>query len=367
MAFVVKDRVRVSTATTGTGTVTLGAAVQNAAKGYYRTFAAAGVANGDTVPYLIEDAANWEIGIGTYVSTGTQLQRTTVLSNSAGTTSAISLSGAAEVALVMTEAAWARKAEAGEVREKLTSDRTYYVRTDGSDSNTGLANTVGGAFLTLTRAAAIVQTLDFAGFSVTIQVADGTYTAGFALLAPTLGGLVTLLGNVSTPGNCVISTTGGPAVLASGGAAFFVGGFRLQTSGSGDCLRAEPFSLITQAGPLAFGACAGNSHVSAAGGTIVNSAYSNAIVGACARHQLAADTGSILTNNGGTITHTLSGTPAFSVAFAQATRRGGISGNAGWSGSATGPRYSADSLGLIQTYGSGASYFPGNAVGTTAT
>jgi len=104
MAFVVKDRVRVSTASTGTGAITLGAALQNAAKGYYRTFAAAGVANGDTVPYLIEDGANWETGIGTYASSGTVLTRTTVINNSAGTTSPINLSGSAEVAIVLTEA-----------------------------------------------------------------------------------------------------------------------------------------------------------------------------------------------------------------------------------------------------------------------
>ncbi|WP_156911726.1 hypothetical protein [Kaistia adipata] len=91
------------TATTGTGTIALGAAVTDVIRGYYQTFGAAGVANGDVVPYLIEDGASWEIGIGTYVASGTQLQRTTVLSNSAGATSAISLSGAAEVAIALIE------------------------------------------------------------------------------------------------------------------------------------------------------------------------------------------------------------------------------------------------------------------------
>lgn len=103
MAFVMKDRVRMTTATTGTGAITLGSAVANAAKGYFQTFAAAGVANADTVPYLIEDGANWETGIGTYASSGTVLTRTTVINNSAGTTSPISLSGSAEVAIVVTE------------------------------------------------------------------------------------------------------------------------------------------------------------------------------------------------------------------------------------------------------------------------
>ncbi|MCX5518432.1 hypothetical protein OSH10_08290 [Kaistia defluvii] len=112
MAFVLKDRVRVNSATTGTGAIALGAAVANAAKGYYRTFAAAGVANGDTVPYLIEDGANWETGIGTYASAGTVLARTAVINNSAGTTAPINLSGSAEVAIVLTEACIATLAEA---------------------------------------------------------------------------------------------------------------------------------------------------------------------------------------------------------------------------------------------------------------
>jgi hypothetical protein len=109
MAFVVKDRVREVTSSTGTGAIALGGAVQSAAKGYFRAFgpSGAGIANGDTLPYVIEEGANWEIGIGTYVSSGNQLQRTTVLSNSAGNTSAISLSGGAEVALVPTERAMA--------------------------------------------------------------------------------------------------------------------------------------------------------------------------------------------------------------------------------------------------------------------
>jgi hypothetical protein len=103
MAFVLKDRVRMTTATTGTGAISLGTAVVNAAQGYFRTFAVAGVANGDTVPYLIEDGVNWETGVGTYASSGTVLTRTTVINNSAGTTSPISLSGSAEVAIVVTE------------------------------------------------------------------------------------------------------------------------------------------------------------------------------------------------------------------------------------------------------------------------
>lgn len=82
---------RMTTATTGTGTITLGSAVSS-----YVTFANAGVQNGDTVTYAIADGTNREIGRGVYTSSGTTLTRAQILESTNGG-SAISLSGSAEV------------------------------------------------------------------------------------------------------------------------------------------------------------------------------------------------------------------------------------------------------------------------------
>ena len=90
MALVVYDRVQETTATTGTGTITLGGAVAG-----YQSFAVVG--NGNTTFYCIVNGSAWEVGIGTYTSAGTTLARTTVLSNSNGNTSPITLSGASNV------------------------------------------------------------------------------------------------------------------------------------------------------------------------------------------------------------------------------------------------------------------------------
>jgi hypothetical protein len=77
MALVLADRVQETTTTTGTGSVTLGGAVLG-----YQSFAIVG--NGNTTFYTIADqgGANWEVGIGTYSTTGPTLARTTVLASS---------------------------------------------------------------------------------------------------------------------------------------------------------------------------------------------------------------------------------------------------------------------------------------------
>lgn len=77
MAFVVKDRVKVTSTTTGTGSFTLGAASLG-----FQDFTAIG--NGNTTYYTIQDAAtgDWEVGLGTYSSAGPTLARTTVFESS---------------------------------------------------------------------------------------------------------------------------------------------------------------------------------------------------------------------------------------------------------------------------------------------
>jgi hypothetical protein len=77
MALVVADRVWETTSTSGTGTLTLSGAVSG-----YQTFAVIG--NGNTTYYTITNGTDWEVGIGTYTSSGTTLSRDTVLSSSSG-------------------------------------------------------------------------------------------------------------------------------------------------------------------------------------------------------------------------------------------------------------------------------------------
>ena len=77
MALILADRVKETTTTTGTGTVTLAGAVSG-----FQSFSVVG--NGNTTFYTITDgtANTWEVGIGTYTSSGTTLSRDTVLASS---------------------------------------------------------------------------------------------------------------------------------------------------------------------------------------------------------------------------------------------------------------------------------------------
>ena len=77
MALVLKDRVKETTTTTGTGTVTLAGAAAG-----FQSFVVIG--DGNQTFYAIVDATSgaWEVGVGTYTSSGTTLSRTTVVSSS---------------------------------------------------------------------------------------------------------------------------------------------------------------------------------------------------------------------------------------------------------------------------------------------
>ena len=77
MAFVLADRVKETTTTTGSGTVTL----LGASTGY-QSFSAIGNANSTYYTIAGQTGSEWEVGIGTYTSSGTTLSRDTVLASS---------------------------------------------------------------------------------------------------------------------------------------------------------------------------------------------------------------------------------------------------------------------------------------------
>lgn len=253
------------------------------------------------------------------------------------------------------------------LREKLTAARTYYVRTDGSDSNTGLADSAGGAFLTLQKAWDVVSSLDLSIYSVTVQVRDGTFTGGInATTAPVGGGSVTIQGNSGTPSNVVISTTSADAFKFNGiYVNVLVKDLKAQTTTSGYGIQADGPGINVSWQNMDFGACA-NDHIYLTSGAsgVVTGNYS--ITGAATSH-IRLNRGALLASSGRTVT--ITGTLNFANGFmrADAAAQAAYFSSSFTGGTVTGTRYVLTMLGGVNTFGGGASYFPGNAAGTTAT
>lgn len=247
-------------------------------------------------------------------------------------------------------------------REMLSATRTYYVRTDGSDSNDGLSNTSGGAFLTVQKAVDTIYGLDIKTFSVTIQVADGTYAGSVVCSSPFLGsGTVTIQGNSGTPSNVVLSTGATTSVTAQNSVAVTIKDLKIINTG-GNGLRATTNATISFSN-INFGSVL-YSHILAddTGAVICSGNY--AISGGATCHMRSAS--GFLRVSSRTVT--ITGTPVFSIAFAQAAVSGLITaGGNTYSGSATGVRYDVSLNSVINVNGGGVTYLPGNSAGTTAT
>ena len=257
----------------------------------------------------------------------------------------------------------------GQFREKLTSARTYYVRADGSDSNSGLANTSTGAFLTIQKAVDVASALDNAGYDITIQIANGTYSAGANLKSFAGSGRIIILGNQTTPSSVHVSVASGACFVASSVIGVYEIAFLKMTSAaSGNLVNATGAvtSLILRGD--VYGAVGGGftyAHVSAQTNAAIDFAATNYEITGGAGYHIYTLSGGVINCN--VLTCTLTGTPAFSGVFAYAAMTGITRAVLNtYTGSATGKRYDAQSNGIIQTIG-GATVLPGDTAGTTAT
>jgi hypothetical protein len=270
------------------------------------------------------------------------------------------------IAVTLTISLWnIIKDNFGSYRERLTANRTYYVRTDGNDSNTGLVNDASGAFLTIQKAYdVVVANLDTSGYAVTIQVGDGTYAAGLSATKPWLGGgLVTIRGNLTAP------YTG--AVISTGASNAFSVSCLLPTK-----LTIEGFNIISNIGifhqgvgtvflnKINYGATTYHNAWAANTGAIISLYYSSIIISGNCSWSLNASNGGYI--NAGGVNVTLTGTPAFAGSYIRAMIAGSIdiSSIVIASGTATGSYFTATMNGVINY---GGATLPGNSAGTTAT
>lgn len=251
----------------------------------------------------------------------------------------------------------------GSPREALTANRNYYVRTDGSDSNTGLVNSAGGAFLTVQKAVDVLwETIDRAGYDVAINVVAGTYVGQIAFNGPSIGGgIVYLRGDTTTPTNVVLETTGASQTTVDvyNGAVVTVQGFKLKTSSTGTCLTVQNDAIVSSDN-LAF---EGNTHVFTSRGHFVYSG-NYATAGNFGAHMHVTNNSFVRISSG---TGTIAGTPAVS-SFFFGTSEGSVTvfDTFTYSGSATGKRFVIHGSSKVVT-SSGTldanTFFPGNSNG----
>lgn len=247
-------------------------------------------------------------------------------------------------------------------REFLNANRTYYVRTDGNDSNDGLSDSAGGAFLTVQRALNVCKTIDFGGYTVTIQVRPGTYTG--AIEVPIMVGQgsasdLIILGDETTPGSVVFSVAGNDVLKVSNNALVSVRGVTLTvSSGSHVAMRAIGGTIQFQ--NVRFGA-GGIVHILSESAGKIFATGNYTVAGGSGQHWVSRTNSYIET---ATRTLTLSGTPHFSTSFAAVYDGTIFCDDMTFSGSATGQRYICGLNGVIFTGVAGPNYLPGDTAGS---
>lgn len=254
------------------------------------------------------------------------------------------------------------------VRELLAANRTYYVRTDGSDSNNGLANTSGGAFLTVQKALDAAARLDFSGFKVTISVGAGTFS-GRAIIPLAVGQTDVSKLEITGVGATTILTSSGAFTNATvycgvPGAGATIANVKVQNtigSSQGCALNVENSGQITIGSTVEIGAT----------GWIAARAATNGVLKFTAGATVSGDATNIFgAQFGGYIE--IAGTFALGTRTvtqtAAATNTGVIfsPGGTSFTGTVTGSRYSASANGVLNTSAGGASFFPGSSAGATS-
>ena len=197
------NRAKMTTATTGTGTITLGSAVDG-----FQTFTAAGVADGDTVRYCIEDGtSSFELGSGVYTASGTTLTR--VVSESSNSNNAINLSGDAIVFITAIAADLQPTTFTTTVFTATANQTTFSVSytvgfvevfLNGSKLSAADFPATNGTSVVLASGAAVGDTVDVVAFATQTVANVYTQTQSDARYLQLTGGTLTgdLTGTTST-------------------------------------------------------------------------------------------------------------------------------------------------------------------------
>ena len=230
MGVVYGDRVQETFTTTGTGAISLAGAVTG-----YQAFSAK-VANAGTCYYSANDGTNWEVGLGTYATSGNTLTRTTILDSSTG--SAINWAAGTKNIFLTFPALAANAVTSNVPQGQITGF---------------IANSIGGSNTTALLATSAGQATDSTGAALISRAAASWNVANGNAINGYQGG--TTLPNSSTIHFYVCSGASGTGIFASlsatapvlpsGYNTYFRRIFSLNTNGSGALI---PGTMVETAG-----------------------------------------------------------------------------------------------------------------------
>lgn len=276
MPLVLADRVRETTTTTGTGTITLAGAATG-----FQSFSVIG--NGNTTYYAIigQGTSEWEIGIGTYTSSGTTLSRDTVLSSSAGAPTKTNFSAGTKDVFVTYTAArsvnvdgisidtFGLGAAQGDILYASGTDNFVLLNKNTTATrylaNTGTSNNPAWSQVDLTN-----------GVTGALPVINGgtgqtTYTDGQLLIGNSTGNTLTKATLTAGSGISITNGSGSITIASSGGS----GTVTSVAAGAG-----MSFTTITTSGSVAMGtpSTITNTSTNTASGTSHNHALTGELV-----------------------------------------------------------------------------------------
>jgi hypothetical protein len=271
MALVLKDRVKETTTTTGTGTITLAGASSG-----FQSFSTIGNAN--TTYYTIAGGTEWEVGLGTYTSSGNTLSRDTVLESSNGG-SLVNFSAGTKDVFVTYPAEKSIYQNASSIANITSLDVTTalgYTPGTANYPGAGIAVSTGSAWTTSLTApsGAIVGTTDTQTLSA--KTLTGTKETVFAItdgaafeIDPANGGIQTItLGASRTPKGTNFTAGQSVTLMINDGTAYtitwtdatFGTGGVIWVGGTAPTLATTGFTVIElwEVGTQVYGALVGN-------------------------------------------------------------------------------------------------------------
>ena len=247
-------------------------------------------------------------------------------------------------------------------REMVTENRTYYVRSDGADTNDCLSDSPGGACRTWGRAVQLVNQIDFGGKIVTIkhgeEASPVTFTEQLYLTGMTGGGELHIRGS-STPGHTVFSATSGD-IIGLRSVITPVHLWDMTFDGGGSHIMVAYLSTVNLRDGLVFGpASFAHILVHDAQAMLIDVSVSTSITGSAPYH-VFSNGGSAFIEYG---EKALIGMPEFAAYLG--IMNGGRIQTVGMEfvGAATGARYWVVGNSVLNAFNSGPNYLPGSLPG----